>query len=80
LRVYETRPRKDKRAVDLISDTFSCGTAAQMRLATPSKNISIEAISRSQKVSRSRHVALPAKMNLHESALSGSGHERSEAD
>jgi len=40
----------------------------------------VVAISRSQRVSRSPHVVVPAKKNFHESALSGNGQESSEED
>jgi len=50
LHVYEARPRP----------SVGCGTAHQMRLATSSKCMRMETISRSRGVFCSRHVALPA--------------------
>ena len=46
MHVYELRPRKDKRGVDLISDALTfgrCGTMARMRSATQSDRRSFAA-------------------------------------
>jgi len=68
-------------AVSISFRMHGCYTANEMRLATSPKSMNIEVISRSHKVSCSREVALPSKNEFPmNSALSGGGHERSQAD
>jgi hypothetical protein len=76
------RAKRSQRAIDY-AKFRSRSHGVVIRVYDESGNViempSTRAISKSRKVFCSRHVALPAKMKFHDSALSG-GHERSQAD